>query len=89
MSKDFYAARAECQEALLNLQVELNTHRNILNSFKKAHAELDESVPDAVGDVLKEAIHRETLRVGLLEAQIRNTQRTLREKYSLAPATVD
>ena len=86
MSKNFWEARNEIIDALMKQRSDLAYHREALDVFKKAYAQLDDETPDGVGDVLHDAITRETAKVASIENEIRGSERLLKEKYSLAPA---
>ena len=86
MSKDWVVARTQLKEALQKQEEALQKHREALESFKEAEKALGSDAPEEVGVKLDEQILRETIRVKSLERNIRDIQRDLSGKYSLAIA---
>lgn len=85
MSKDWNVARSQLKDALEKQEEALRFHRDVaLAALKKAKSEITSETPEAYGKTLDEQILRETIRVQSLERNIRDIQRDLRGKYSLA-----
>lgn len=82
MSKDWVVARTQLKDALQKQEEALKCHRKALDSFKEAAK--DKNAPEDVGKILDEQILRETIQCQSLERNIRDIQRDLRGKYSLA-----
>lgn len=95
----FMTARREAQEALAKQEAlladrekDLEYYRECLKTFKAALEHLEEETPE-VGSIMQEMVLRYTIRVENLEksvnsirVNIADIRRTLRNKYSLAPA---
>ena len=86
MSKDWNVARNQLKDALYRQEQYLKQHRENLSRFEKARDSITEFTSDAVADMLEQAIAEETRRVKSIETNIRDIQRDLRGKYSLAVA---
>lgn len=85
MKKGFIEAREEYKSALAKQEALLAEHRERLAAFQAAHARLDSDTEDAVGDVLQNAILRETKKVESIEATINNLRRELKTRLSVTP----
>ena len=84
MSKDWNAARRELKEALQKQQAELDHHKKALEVFQ--NVVFDSHTPDVVANIAERAIATETRKIRSLERNIRDIQRDLKTKYSLAVA---
>lgn len=84
---NFYSERKILKQHLEDRKAEIKLHRQTLESFENMKTRLTENTSPEILQLIEETILDRISQVKTLEHEIREIERTLKEKYSLRPAS--